>query len=112
MSNENTTVVILGGTGDLAKRKLVPALFNLNSKGRIPPDLRIVCYARRDYTDDVYREFMWEGTREFGDLTVNRDEWEVAYSPTNVCCFNVFGARGYAISLGRFSCANQPIIAE
>lgn len=76
MSNENTTVVILGGTGDLAKRKLVPALFNLNCKGRIPPDLRIVCYARRDYTDDVYRDFMWEGTREFGDLAVNRDEWE------------------------------------
>lgn len=71
-----TTVVIIGASGDLTRRKLVPALFNLASKGRLPPGLRIIGYARSDFSEEGFREFMREGARELGDLNVHRDEWD------------------------------------
>ncbi len=75
MAEETTTIVIMGVTGDLARRKLLPALFQLGCKGRLPKGLRVVGFARRDYSDDQFREFMWDGVQEFGDLSVRRDEW-------------------------------------
>jgi glucose-6-phosphate 1-dehydrogenase len=75
MAEETTTIVILGATGDLAQRKLVPALFNLRCKGRIPENLRIVGFSRSPYTDDQFRELMWQGVRELGELAVRQDEW-------------------------------------
>ena len=71
-----TTVLIMGATGDLAQRKLVPALFNLCCKGRVPKDLRILGFARSPYSDEEFREFMWKGSREFGDLEVHPDQWK------------------------------------
>ena len=52
MTHENTVIVIFGGTGDLTRRKLVPALFQLGCKGRLPEGLRIIGFARPEYSDD------------------------------------------------------------
>ncbi len=75
MSIETTSIVIMGATGDLARRKLLPGLFQLRCKGRLPERLRIVGFARPEYSHEQYREFMWTGVREFGNLAVRRDEW-------------------------------------
>ncbi len=75
MASETTTVVIFGATGDLTRRKLLPALFQLWCKGRLPHSFRIVGFARREYSDDTFRELMGDGVREFGDLAVRTDEW-------------------------------------
>ena len=75
MTGETTTIVILGATGDLAQRKLVPALFNLRCKGRIPENLRIVGFSRSPHSDEQFREFMWQGVRGFGEPAVRQDEW-------------------------------------
>ena len=53
----DTTIVIMGATGDLAQRKLLPALFNLACKGRLPEGLRIVGFARTVLSEDAFREF-------------------------------------------------------
>ena len=76
MAGESTTVVILGATGDLAKRKLLPALFNLGCKGRLPEGLKIVGYARSDYSDEAFREFICEEGRAIDGLGAQRSEWE------------------------------------
>ena len=76
MSGETTTVFILGASGDLTRRKLIPALFNLACKRRLPEGLRIVGMARSPYSDDQFREITWQGAREFGDFAVRRDDWE------------------------------------
>ena len=73
---ESTSIVIFGGTGDLAQRKLVPALFELAYRKRIPNNLKIVCFARSEYTSDSYRDFMWNRVSEFRDLAEHRDAWE------------------------------------
>ena len=75
MPDRNTTVVIIGGTGDLAQRKLVPALVNLARKRRVAEDLRVVGFARRNLTDDAYRDRMWDATRDVADLGVSHEEW-------------------------------------
>ena len=75
MNEENTTIVIFGGTGDLAQRKLVPALFQLKSKMRLPETTRIVGFSRRPNSDDQYRDLMRNGVQEFSDLDVRKDDW-------------------------------------
>ena len=50
------TVVIFGASGDLTWRKLIPALFNLAQKGKLPPEALIVGVARTAYSDDDYRK--------------------------------------------------------
>ena len=75
MAGESTTIVIFGGTGDLAQRKLIPALFQLACKGRLPADLRIAGVARGEYSDDGFRELMGRSVREFGELVIRTDEW-------------------------------------
>ena len=75
MTMASTSIVIFGGTGDLAQRKLIPALFELTYRKRIPDDLRVVCFARSDYTSESYREFMWNKVSEFRDLAAHRDAW-------------------------------------
>jgi glucose-6-phosphate 1-dehydrogenase len=49
-------VVIFGVTGDLAHRKLVPALYNLSVDGLLPANFSLIGFARRDYTDESFRE--------------------------------------------------------
>ena len=77
MAEETTTIVIFGASGDLAQRKLVPALFNLRCKGRLPESLRIVGFSRSALPDDQFREYIWKGVQEIGELAVRRAEWEM-----------------------------------
>ena len=58
MATQTTTIVIMGATGDLAQRKLLPALFQQACKKRLPPGLGIVGFARPEYSNDRYREFI------------------------------------------------------
>src|SRR5262245_37529877 len=52
---EPCAVVLLRATGDLAHRKLVPALFQLSRGGNLPTEYAIVGFARRDWTDAELR---------------------------------------------------------
>ena len=48
--------VVFGVTGDLTRRKLIPALYELQLAGRLPEDFHIIGFARRDWTDEFLRE--------------------------------------------------------
>ncbi len=58
------TVVIFGATGDLTHRKLVPALYNLLVDGELPPGVKIVGFARREKSDEEYRDGLEEINRQ------------------------------------------------
>ncbi len=49
------TIVIFGGSGDLARRKLVPALFELHCQGQLAPETAIVGFARSVDSDEAWR---------------------------------------------------------
>ena len=53
---EPCVVVIFGATGDLTHRKLVPALYNLGVDGLLPAHFNLVSFARREYSDEVFRD--------------------------------------------------------
>lgn len=55
-----TQIVVLGGSGDLAQKKLIPALFHLFTKGLLPEHHRIIAVARRPYTLEAYRAIIRE----------------------------------------------------
>jgi glucose-6-phosphate 1-dehydrogenase len=78
------SVVIFGATGDLTRRKLVPALFSLAQEGRLPVDFNIVGFARRPWSHDDFRQKMHEGVKEFSRVTIQNDsDW--ARFADNVC---------------------------
>lgn len=60
---EPCTVVIFGATGDLTNRKLIPALYNVAACGDLPPQFKVVGFARRDKSDEVFRTELEEGNR-------------------------------------------------
>ena len=60
-----TTLVIFGATGDLAHRKLLPALYNLAHEGALPGRFNLVGSSRRDLSDDEFRAQATESIRRF-----------------------------------------------
>lgn len=54
------SIIIFGGTGDLAKKKLFKSLYNLYAKSLIPKDIKIIGFARGDFNTDSYRNFVSE----------------------------------------------------
>ncbi|QCR22271.1 glucose-6-phosphate dehydrogenase [Pontibacter sp. SGAir0037] len=60
-----TVVVIFGGTGDLTKRKLVPAFYHLFLEGWLPDKFAIVGLGRSGFNDADYREHLHEGLTLF-----------------------------------------------
>ena len=73
---DSTTMVIFGITGDLSVRKLLPALFNLECRGRLPASTRVVGFARRERSIEEVRELLREGVASTGDLDGHVAEWE------------------------------------
>ena len=59
-------LVIFGGTGDLARRKILPGLFRRFLSGQMPEDSRIIGAARSDLDADGYRQMIADAVAEFG----------------------------------------------
>ena len=60
-------IVVFGGTGDLARRKLIPSLYHRFCDGQIPSDSRIIGASRSVLTRDEYLEMIREAYLEFND---------------------------------------------
>lgn len=58
---EPCTMIICGATGDLTERKLGPALYNSLLGGFLPPEFTVVGFARRDLTDEAFRDHLLDG---------------------------------------------------
>jgi glucose-6-phosphate 1-dehydrogenase len=70
------TVVIFGATGDLAKRKLLPALYNLNADRLLPEGFAVIGRGREPLTTDAYRDRVSQDLRQFGTMTPERGHCE------------------------------------
>lgn len=91
----NTTIVIFGASGDLTARKLVPAIFNQVRKRRLPPDLRVVGFARRPYSDDDFRTLMFDAVKEYAGVPIDPALWHDFAS-------RLFYARGDLDTIGDY----------
>lgn len=64
--NTPTILVIFGATGDLSRKKLLTALFNLYQKNVLPVQFYIVGFSRRELTDTEFRNFVKDALTEKG----------------------------------------------
>ncbi|NKQ36801.1 MAG: glucose-6-phosphate dehydrogenase [Chloroflexi bacterium] len=75
MSEKPTTIVIFGASGDLTRRKLIPALFNSYIKGRMPASFIIAGFARRPWDDDHFRQVLYEGMIAYDPDAYDAAKW-------------------------------------
>ena len=70
-------VVIFGATGDLTARKLIPALYNLAREGQLPAHFACVGFARRDKSNEQFRDEMHEAVNKFSRVKpVDKALWD------------------------------------
>ncbi|MFQ5922245.1 MAG: glucose-6-phosphate dehydrogenase [Anaerolineales bacterium] len=69
------SIVIFGASGDLTRRKLVPALFQQCVKGRIQNSINIVGTSRSEYSHDEFRRQMFEGMVELSGIVPDESDW-------------------------------------
>ena len=67
--------VIFGATGDLAQRKLLPAIYNLGRRGLLPARFALVGYARTEMTDDQYRNFCRAAIESHSRTPIDEHYW-------------------------------------
>src|SRR5208282_2148876 len=68
-------MVIFGASGDLTKRKLVPALANLAGDGLLSKQFAVVGFAGNDYTTESFRKMLSEEVPKFATIPVSQDLW-------------------------------------
>lgn len=69
------TIVIFGASGDLTSRKLIPALYQLARKERLPAETQIVGFSRTQMTDNEWREKLRESTAKFVGREFDEKIW-------------------------------------
>lgn len=88
--------VIFGASGDLTRRKLLPALFRLYVQGLLPSRFSVVGVARRPLADEEFREQMRQAVATYGAL---REEtaglWERFSTLLRYVAFEFHDAAGY-----------------
>ncbi len=68
-------LVVFGASGDLSKRKLLPALYSLAYQNLLPPNFTVVGFSRTKYSDEEFRELARTGIEEYSDLGVDEHIW-------------------------------------
>lgn len=67
--------IIFGGTGDLTKRKLIPAIFSLMYEEKLHENFTIVAIGRREKTNEEYRQDMYEYVNKFSRFPLDDELW-------------------------------------
>ena len=75
LAGSPAVMVIFGGAGDLTKRKLIPALYNLASQGLLPDRFAIVGISRREMNSEAFRERIGRDLQEFATGPVEASLW-------------------------------------
>ncbi|MEV7997036.1 glucose-6-phosphate dehydrogenase [Streptomyces sp. NPDC086077] len=69
-------LVIFGVTGDLSRKKLMPAVYDLANRGLLPPGFSLVGFARRDWADQDFAEVVHDAVREYARTPFREEVWQ------------------------------------
>ena len=69
-------VVIFGVTGDLARKKVVPAIYDLANRGLLPPNFALVGFARRNWDDAAFAEEVLQVVKEHSRTPFRQTIWD------------------------------------
>jgi glucose-6-phosphate 1-dehydrogenase len=70
------SLVMFGVTGDLARKKLMPAVYDLANRGLLPPGFALVGFARRDWVDQDFAAIVHDSVREHARTEFREDTWQ------------------------------------
>src|SRR3954466_5878811 len=73
---EATVIGLVGGTGDLARRMVIPGCFHLMLAGLLPERCRIVGLSLDDLDDDGFKEIVHQSLSEHARVTLDDESWE------------------------------------
>ncbi|MHB1458345.1 MAG: glucose-6-phosphate dehydrogenase [Armatimonadota bacterium] len=68
-------MIIFGGSGDLARRKILPSIYRLAKQYLLPDEFTMITVASTKRTDDEYRNLMYEAIKEYTNEAVDDDVW-------------------------------------
>ncbi len=68
-------LVMFGVTGDLARKKLLPAIYDLANRGLLPPGFGLVGFARRDWQADHFADYVLESIKQHARTPFREDVW-------------------------------------
>src|SRR5918999_2622264 len=75
-----TTLTIFGATGDLSRRKLLPALYNLAHEGALPGRFHLIGVSRSELSDEDFRKQAVDSVREFSRREPDADVLEKLFA--------------------------------
>ncbi|HEX4976469.1 MAG TPA: glucose-6-phosphate dehydrogenase [Nocardioides sp.] len=68
-------MVIFGVTGDLSRKKLMPAIYDLASRGLLPPGFSVVGFARREWADQDFAQIVHDAVKEHSRTEFREEVW-------------------------------------
>jgi glucose-6-phosphate 1-dehydrogenase len=71
-----SALVIFGVTGDLARKKLMPAVYDLAARGLLPPGFALVGFARRDWADQDFGQVVHDAVKAHSRTPFRQDVWD------------------------------------
>jgi len=69
-------MVIFGVTGDLARKKVMPAIYDLANRGLLPPGFSLVGFARRDWADQDFAQIVHDSVRDYARTEFREEVWQ------------------------------------
>ncbi len=69
-------LVLFGVTGDLARKKLMPAIYDLAQSGLLPPGFSLIGFARRDWTNEDFVEVVHDSVRRYARTPFKESVWK------------------------------------
>ena len=69
-------MVIFGVTGDLARKKVMPAIYDLANRGLLPPTFSLVGFARRDWETQDFRKVVYQAVKDHCRTPFREENWE------------------------------------
>ena len=71
-----SALVIFGVTGDLSRKKLMPAVYDLANRGLLPPGFALVGFARRDWEDQDFAKVVHESVKQYARTEFREETWQ------------------------------------
>jgi glucose-6-phosphate 1-dehydrogenase len=68
-------MVLFGVTGDLARKKLMPAIYDLANRGLLPPGFSLVGFARRDWADQDFGKVVYDAVKQYARTPFRESVW-------------------------------------
>jgi glucose-6-phosphate 1-dehydrogenase len=94
---ESCSIVIFGASGDLTSRKLIPALYHLCKDKLMPPAFRVIGFARREKTDESWRQELRAALDQFSRTKPVDDKlWKEFSANLFYCVGDITDAAAYA----------------